>query len=178
MLPDTVQCRKCQGTYSRGDYPFCKGNPEDHSRPHGSFAPGDAQRFRPVVVFKDRRGNITYPGNSQQPPPPGMVREEITTTRGVRSLQKHMDLVAKIEHESSQQRIQAEQDRNMKARHERFKETAKKMTPEGQGFAKFAMEMSKRKLAAERAKTYSPGSFIDAFENQKSNVAAQTAFSK
>lgn len=178
MSAEMVQCSTCGGSYAIGDWPMCGGNPENHTRPHGSFAPGDALPFTPVVVFKNAKGEMRYPGSSQQAPPPGFVREEITTTRRVRSLQREMDLHAKIEHEMNTQRIYAEQDRTLKARHEKFREKAKKMTPEGQGFAKLAMEISRKKLEQSRDKPYNPGSFVDAFENNRSNVAAQSAFSK
>lgn len=28
----TTECEACAGTYGEGDWPFCKGNPEDHKR--------------------------------------------------------------------------------------------------------------------------------------------------
>lgn len=33
---EKVQCEKCGGEYGIGDFPFCKGNPENHG-PMGGF---------------------------------------------------------------------------------------------------------------------------------------------
>ena len=32
---DAIKCEKCGGEYGIGDFPFCKGNPDDHGPMHG-----------------------------------------------------------------------------------------------------------------------------------------------
>jgi hypothetical protein len=40
----TIHCEKCGSDYFEGDFPFCKGRPEDHGKPRGFDDP-----FEPYV---------------------------------------------------------------------------------------------------------------------------------
>lgn len=41
---ETVKCEKCGGKYGIGDFPFCRGNVQDHGQMHGFD-----QAFEPYV---------------------------------------------------------------------------------------------------------------------------------
>lgn len=161
-------CKTCGTPYNIGDWPICGGDPSQHAVPSGSFRPGDAQTFSPVVVFKDRNGQLSYPGSNKDQTPNGYERVEINTTRGVRQLQKRMDTELKIEHEMVDMVEENAINKFRKTRRERLREKMKKMTPQGRQFAELAMKKTDEKPK----KSFRPASYIESFEYDKSNREA------
>ena len=147
---------------------MCGGDPSQHATPSGSFRPGDAQTFSPVVVFKDRKGNLSYPGSNRDRTPDGYERVEINTTRGVRQLQKQMDTELKIEREMVDMVEERSVNGFRKKRRERLREQMKKMTPQGRQFAELAMKKTDEKPK----RRFKPASYVESFEYDKSNRAA------
>lgn len=92
---DENKCDKCGESLRVGDYPFC---------PHGSTLPRRAQ-FDPIVVFKDKNGEYSFPGRSDAPTPKGYVREEITTMARYNAFRHKMDHTGR---EQSKAAIRAE----------------------------------------------------------------------
>lgn len=156
-------CPNCGNERKPGDWPFCP-----HGEIHGSLRAGNAQRFTPVVVFKDRFGRLSYPGNTNDPPPPGYERVEIASTTGVRQLQKQMDLNARIEHEVHAAESEQLTENWRKRRREKLKEKMQTMSAFGRDLARHAMEMTD----AKPRQRFNPGSHIDAFENNRGTRAA------
>jgi hypothetical protein len=129
-----------------------------------------------VVYFENARGEKKYPGRSTDPAPPGFERRELTTTHEVRRFQRKMDFEARLEREVYDQANEIRSAERKRIRRERMFDKLNKMgaSPAGIDLAKKACERSD----ARPKPKYNPGSYISAFENDASNLRAQSLESK
>lgn len=160
-----VECPKCGEFYEIGDWPLCNGDPANHVPPQGSFRRGNAQSFSPVVVFRGKGGMISVPGDNRDPTPHGYERVEIDSVRGVRKLQKTLDLQSRIEREGVDEREERAIAQDRKIRRANLTAKMSSMSEQGRAFAKLAM----RQTDAKPKKRYNPGNYIESFEYDKSN---------
>lgn len=158
-------CTRCGVIYRIGDWPLCNGDPANHVPPQGSFRRGNAQSFSPVVVFRGQGGRISVPGDNRDPTPHGYERVEIDSVRGVRKLQKALDLQSRIEREGVDQREELAIAQDRKIRRTNLRAKMPSMSEQGRAFAKLAMAQTD----AKPKKRYTPGNYIESFEYDKSN---------
>ena len=174
MSGEYVICGKCGGKVSKGQWPagFCSGDPSQHARPTGTFIRGNAQSFRPIVYFENARGERSYPGRSTDPTPRGYIRKELTTTREVRQFQRVLDTESRIEHEMQSVVVEQQVAAAKKERRERMfnKLNAMGASQAGIDFAKMACKASDERPTPK----YNPGSYSHPFEDNASNVRAQS----
>lgn len=157
---EKVFCSTCNHEMEIGDYPFC---------PHESIYPQDAQGFSPVVIHKDAKGNIRFPGNSNAPVPDGFQRVELTNVREVRKLEREVNSfeLGRAENNRHKQRAVAEGERM--ERRAKFKELVQTFSPRGRQFAEAMMTARDRhKTRLDRPIT-DMGFRVDAFSNDSSN---------
>jgi len=102
-----MTCKNCKAKLEVGMFPFCKGNPADHGQP--------ARRagFRPVVVFRDSAGNVSFPGRSDAKPPKGFERVELTTIRQMEQFERTFNA---SERSRNQRYVEREQQMSEEAR--------------------------------------------------------------
>lgn len=160
-----VCCKTCGELYEIGDWPLCNGDPANHVPPQGSFRRGNAQSFSPVVVFRGKGGKISVPGDNRDPTPNGYERVEIDSIRGVRNLQKTLDLQSNIEREGVDEREEIAIASDRKIRRANLRAKMPSMSEQGRAFAKLAMAQTD----AKPKKRYNPGNYIESFEYDKSN---------
>lgn len=129
-----------------------------------------------MVYFENARGEKKYPGRYNDPTPPGYERRELTTTHDVRKFQRVMDTESRIEHEVHESKCAEMEENWRKTRRERMfsKLNAMGASQAGIDFAKMAVERNDSKPK----KKYNPGNYIAPFENDASNVRAQSLESK
>lgn len=155
-------CAKCGRLLRMGMWPTCRFGREDH----GAIFRGNAQRFDPVVVhFNPTTGKYRCPGSTDAKVPSGFVKQELRTIGEVRKFQK-------AENENQRklvdQRVgRANLRRDMIEQRNRpsLRSAMAHMSEFGRDFARLAIDKSN----ASRTRTYDPGVFIDAFENNRGN---------
>lgn len=158
-------CDRCGAAIEIGDYPVCRGNPEDHRGGHGSMLVGNAARIDTVAYFKNARGEIYLPGRADERTPPGYERYETNQPADVRKLMKQMDTESRMQHELRQAQEEATTGEWRRQLRSDLRQKMQSMSPRGRDFAKLAIERSNN-----RAKPrYSPGNHMVALEYNDSN---------
>lgn len=131
----------------------------------------NAQSFDPVVIHRDAEGNISFPGNSNAPIPPGFEKVELRTVREVRALEREMNT---RERARAEEHIMREESAFRAGREERRSELASamvRMSPYGRDFARHVMKaMDERRH--QRRHIPDPGFFVEAFSQDSSNREA------
>lgn len=148
-----------------GDYPICRGNPEDHRGGGGSMRHGNAARIPAVVFFKNRQGQIYLPGRNDARLPPGYERHETTQPSEVRGLIKQMDTESRIQREQATFREEVTLGEERRQRRSDLFQRMGTMSNRGKDFARYAIERNNAKAKPE----YRPGNHMIALEYNDSN---------
>src|SRR4051812_19311335 len=77
--PDTLVCE--------AEDP-CPGTAERMASVPGEWQPRSAQAFEPVVVHRDRHGNVRFPGSANAKVPEGFMKVELRTSREVHAFER------------------------------------------------------------------------------------------
>lgn len=104
-----------------------------------------AQNPNPVVVHRDKEGNIRYPAHADAPVPLGYEKVEMHTLGEIHRFEKEQNLRLSVEHERFSQAEHEQRETMLKERHAELRAEMRHMTPYGQDFARLAMEASNRK---------------------------------
>lgn len=129
----TTICKDCGQEIHHGDYPFC---------PHESTLSLNAQRFSPVVIFRNADGHVRLPGSTDIAPPAGFERVELKTVHEVRKFEREMNQREHAKHEDSRYRdSQACEAARTKLRGE-LRMAMQQMSPLGRDFARYAIEQT------------------------------------
>jgi hypothetical protein len=134
-------CPKCGGELRIGDYPFCRGSQEDHI-PAGSR---NAQRFDPVVYFQGPGGKLAFPGRTDQHPPKGYKRVELTTTAQVRRFEAQMTHAQRIERQQEQDARGPHRERAFAEQRRELRIAMERMSAQGRDLARAAMDANNRR---------------------------------
>jgi len=151
-MPTTETCKICGKELHIGDWPTC---------PHGSTLPQWAQRFKPVVIFKDLQGHVKFPGRDTDPTPADYERVEITDSRAVARFEREMNGNEKREYERNREAESAVYAEVESRNRSELRSQMQRMSPQGRDFAQAAIDANN----ARREGRFDPGFHIDAFHN-------------
>lgn len=155
-------CAKCGRLLRMGMWPTCRFGAGDH----GPVFSGNAQGFDPVVVhFNPKTGKYRCPGSTDAKMPPGFVKQELRTVAEVRKWQKAEERNQQKVIDERVGRDNMRRDMIEQRNRPELRQAMQHMSEFGRDLARIAMNKSN----ATRTKTYAPGVFIDAFENNRSN---------
>jgi putative FmdB family regulatory protein len=144
---ETLPCRTCQQPAER-QFSFGRGRP--------------AQTFIPVVVHRDAEGNISYPGRSDEPAPPGYERVELRTIEDVRQFEKTVNEKDYREWSEKQEKLLEAQEQ---AEHDRRSELFSQVKTEfGRNLLRLAIERSNSRPR----KKFFPGFHVKIFSDDAS----------
>lgn len=129
----------------------------------------DAQAFSPVVIHKDAKGNVRFPGSANAPVPEGFQRVELTNVSQVRKLEREVNAfeLSRAEGNRLKQRDKAEGERM--ERRSKFKELVRNFSPRGRQFAEAMMIARDRHKTRLDKRITDMGFRVDAFSNNHSN---------
>lgn len=160
-----MTCSHCNTELQPGQWPWC---------PHDWLDPRMAQRFDPVVVFRDRAtGEYVFPGSASDPTPSGCDRVEMRDIVSVRRFESEMN---ERYHEKMNElrAVRSERfaatEREHMARRERLRAEMSRMSAAGRAFAEAAMRINdERRSARSSSVPRDCGFYVDAFSNDASN---------
>lgn len=151
-----TKCSSCGKKVYFGQYPFC---------PHGDVPSVMAQRFAPIVVFKQKDGTYSFPGRADARTPKGSVRVEITNVHQARKFESEVNHHESMKHEQSAERSA----RSFGAIKDQFRgelrQRMQSFSPLGRDLAMLAMKNNDDKPR----RAYDPGFRIDVLSNDSSN---------
>lgn len=128
-------CRRCGRLLEVGDYPFCSGQRSDH----GPVRRRSAAGFKPVVVFRNAKGEFSFPGRAEDPAPKGYERVELKTMREIHSLERTVNSQQKHEWERGREAERAAYAEKQSTLRSELRQQMQRMTPMGRDFAQAAM---------------------------------------
>jgi hypothetical protein len=132
--------------------------------------PENAQRFNPIVVFKNPDSTYRFPGRSNEPTPSACQRVELRTLSQVRRFEREENSRLKSIHQSSMAYQEARYRSIKREMREEFKKRVESMSPRGKRLAEFAMRMSdQRESHSSRAAKYDAGFRISVAHDDASN---------
>jgi hypothetical protein len=82
-----MSCPTCGKELNFGDWPFCKGNPDDHTPTRQKLA----QEGAPTIVYKNAEGKLWFPQGEKAKPPSGYVRHELRTLQERDAFERDVD---------------------------------------------------------------------------------------
>jgi putative FmdB family regulatory protein len=145
---ETLPCRSC-GEPAERQFSFGRGRP--------------AQTFDPVVIHRDKEGNISYPGRANEPPPPGYERVELRTIDEVRKFEASVN---SQEYERWQRRQEPLLEMQEQADHDRRSELFSQVRTEfGRNLLRTAIEQANSRPR----RGFQPGFRIKIFSDDASN---------
>jgi hypothetical protein len=150
-----TKCSKCGHVFQIQDYPFCKGNPEDHM-PTGSR---NAQRFDPVVYFQGPGGKLAFPGRTDQHPPKGYKRVELTTVSQVRRFEAQMTHAQRIERQQEQDARGPHREQAYAEMRRELRSAMEHMGAQNRDLARLAMDVNNRRGDGERESVFAVQAF-------------------
>lgn len=71
-----MKCLRCNSELVVGSWPWCKGDPSDHSTARSRWAEGT-----PTIIYRRPDGKVWYPGDVNAKPPSGYKKVELRNTR-------------------------------------------------------------------------------------------------
>lgn len=151
-------CEDCGEETFIGAWPFCHGQPGKHveARPGSAF-------FEPIVVFRDAKGRIRVPGNSNAKPPKGWQREEINTRRQAEAISKDVSNRDRAKWAELRQREAAFFERDMAKNRAEVSEMYHNISdPKVREFIDIAMRRGDE--SDRRSNSYNPGVYFQVLE--------------
>lgn len=148
-------CSRCGGDLQIGYYPFCKGNPEDHV-PTPSR---NAARFDPVVYFEGPGGKLSFPGRTDQHPPKGFRRVELTTTAEVRKFEARMTARERAERQQEHDARGSAREEGYAQMRSELRSAMQHMSPRNRDLAKFAIDANNRRDSREQEPVFAVQAF-------------------
>lgn len=136
-----MKCRRCGGTLRIGDFPFCQGSPDDHV-PTGSRR---AAGFDPVVYFEGPDGKLSFPGRTDQHPPQGFRRVELTSTAEVRRFERRMTQAQRLERQQDQDARGPAREQAYAQMRSELRQAMRHMSQRNQDLARAAMDVNNRR---------------------------------
>jgi hypothetical protein len=144
-----------------GHWPYC---------PHQSIFPRRVTQADPIVIFRNAKGDISFPGRANEPVPKrleklGYVRVEIPFHQA-HKLEKEMNVKEKLRYEKAKQKeyeIFGQRRRELNAE---LRQRAQHFSPEGQEMVRECMRRYDEKSSCPK---YDPGFHIDVLHNDSSS---------
>ena len=101
-----------------------------------------AQNPNPVVIHRDKQGNVRYPAHADAPIPLGFEKVEMHTLGEIHKFEKEQNLDMREEHERFAEGEYAHNESLRKERHANLRSLMPGMNSYGKDFARAAMEHS------------------------------------
>lgn len=104
-----------------------------------------AQNPNPVVIHRDKEGNVRFPASADAVVPPGYEKVEMHTLAEIHRFEKEQNTRMRLESEQFSQEEHKQREAMLKERHAELRQDMQRMSPYGRDFARLAMEMSNRR---------------------------------
>lgn len=101
-----------------------------------------AQNPNPVVIHRDKQGNVRYPAHADAPVPPGFEKVEMHTLGEIHKFEREQNLDMREEHERFAETEYVHNESLRKERHANLRSLMPGMNSYGKDFARAAMEHS------------------------------------
>ena len=158
-----TRCSRCNQVLLHGDWPFCNGG-------HGSVLPRRRTAPDPIVIHRNRKGEIRFPAHADAPVPRGFHKVEVP-----------FDQAHKLEKEVNQKELRKymegrRQEAEMLAPHrkERVDEILRRMetmSPEGRAFAEAALKQHRER--PDYQSNFDPGFHLEVLHYDGTHRAPQ-----
>lgn len=130
-----------------------------------------AQGFNPVVIHKDAKGNIRYPGRADAPVPKGFQKVELTTVQQVRQLEREQGSVDTLQAAKFRNARQMLTDGQLKENRRCMEKIVAGFTPRGKKFYDAMRKVSEMRQR-QGPKATNPEFVVQAFSYDASNREA------
>ena len=128
-----------------------------------------AQSFDPVLVYKDKDGNIKFPGRNEGRTPEGYEPVYLRTTSEVRSFERQMNQRERERYFQHKEKVDGNFAPILSARRRELYSRMQQMSEAGRDFARTAIRDSDERPSVNTR--FDPGFHIEAFSNNSSNRA-------
>lgn len=110
-----MKCSECGVELEVGDWPYCVS-----PGGHGRFRERDARAFEPIVVWASdtERDKYSFPGEAEEPTPPGYHKLEITNLREADRFVSRVNAIERAKSEETRALNYQALDERIKARRE------------------------------------------------------------
>lgn len=124
-----------------------------------------ANRFDPVVVHVDAKGNVRYPGNTKAPVPKGYERVELKTISDVRQFEKTVNRTMISDWQRHQEEKEQVRSQEVENNRRELRTMMESMSQRGRDFANYAMTHNNNRPRPR----FDPNFHVEAFSMDKSN---------
>jgi len=160
-------CEKCGVLVLQGQWPLCG---RLGASGHGWTRTDPAQRFDPVLVFRDpKTGEYRFPGRNDAPTPKGYVREELRTISDVRQFERRWNQIERGRADAAVSREQARRQAVQEQLRPDLYRAMQSMPAIMRDFARAAIERGNA-----RPSTKDPGCHVSAFSDDRSTRANES----
>jgi hypothetical protein len=155
-------CSSCGKRIEIGWWPFCADG-------HEPTSSRDAVGMIPPVIFRNKKGEILFPGRGDKKPPAGYERVELRTMAEIRRFEKEFGNEEKRKHQDKQQLEEIREVYYSRRRISNLRTTLQNLPPNLRPYAERAIQRADSRSISVAARKYDPKVCFEAFSYDASN---------